>query len=419
MKESLGDVKLNFGDYLDIFRNWKKDKKVKEKELQKKEKELREKIVEFFDKKGKEWAGQYKGLKNKGIDILFEEAVFKEILKPKYENEKETKIIDKSTGEVISIFDSWKGFTGYFDKFFATRKNFYKDEAENGHGKSGQISTRIIDQNLKRFCDNILIFENLKEKIDFTEIEHNFGRSLSETFSLEFYNSCLLQDGINFYNKILGGETLENGEKLKGLNEIINKYRQDHKGEKPQFFKLLDKQILSEKEKFTDEIENEKEFLEILKSFYNSVEKKIKILQNLFKNFSKNQEYDFSQIYLSKEAFNTISRKWTFETEIFEEKLFEVLKTEKIISSSAKKKDGGYYFPDFISLSSIKFALEKSFTEKFWKERYYKSDENKKGFLELTNKENVWMKKRERIGEIMKRFFRKVYWQKKLTKSKI
>ena len=49
---------------------------------------------------------------------------------------------------------------------------------------------------------------------------------MQEVFSLGFYNRRLLQDGINKYNIILGGETLENGEKRKGLNECINLHKQ-------------------------------------------------------------------------------------------------------------------------------------------------------------------------------------------------
>ncbi len=229
-----------------------------------------------------------------------------------------------------------------------------------------------MDQNLKRFCDNILIFESIKEKIDFSEVEFNFGQSLSSIFSLDFYNSCLLQDGINVYNTLLGGKTLKNGEKLKGLNECINKYRQDNKGEKIPFFKLLDKQILSEYEKeIIDEIEGESDLLEVLKTFHQSAETKTIILRNLFTDFINNQEkYNLSEIHISKEALNTITHKWTNETEFLEKHIFEILKNKKI-TSSAKKKDGGYSFPDFIALEHIKNALEDIILEgNMWKERY-------------------------------------------------
>lgn len=369
VKEAFQDAVLSeLSGYLEIFKKWKNDKKAHEKELQKKESALRKEIGIFFDAHAKIWAQKYSGLKNKNIEILFEEAVFEKILKERFQGEEGTEIANEATGEKISIFGSWKGFTGYFGKFFETRKNFYKDD-----GTSSAISTRMIDQNLKRFCDNILIYEKIKEKVNFAEVEQIFGKSLSEIFSLEFYNSCLLQNGIDFYNKILGGETKENGEKVKGLNECINKFRQDHKGEKLQFFKPLDKQILSEKEKvLIDEIKDDDDLLETLQQFQKNSSKKITILRNLFGDFVNNQEkYNLSEIYLSRESLNTIAHKWTGETEKFEESLYLILKNAKQDSLSAKKKDTGYSFPDFIPLSFVKDALETISSEKFWKERYY------------------------------------------------
>jgi len=401
VNEALQNAVLSGLDgYLEIFKEWKlernsKVKKENGKKLQIKEKSLREEVVKFFDAQGEKWAKEYAGLKNKNIEILFEEAVFESVLKERYQNDSIQKngkilpveVLDESTGKIISIFSSWKGFSGYFTKFFATRRNFYKDD-----GTATALATRIIDQNLKRFCDNILIFEDAKEKkVDFSEVENNFGKSLSEIFSLELYNSCLLQGGIDFYNKILGGETKTSGEKLKGLNECIN-LRKQQTGEKLSFFKALDKQILSEKEAFLDGIQTDEEFLKVLKRFQAVVEEKTKNLKALFVDFVSYQEkYSLEQTYLSKEAFNTISHKWTNETEAFESNLFDVLKKAKIVSSSAKKKDGGYSFPDFIALSFLKESLEKVSIERFWKEKYYKNENDSlKGFLELTSKENIW-----------------------------
>ncbi|PIZ55915.1 hypothetical protein COY25_00030, partial [Candidatus Uhrbacteria bacterium CG_4_10_14_0_2_um_filter_41_7] len=235
--EALQDQKLDFKNYLELYRKYKADKKASGKLLINIEKDLRKEVVKLFDKQGEKWAKQYPGLKNKNIGVLFKEAVFTVILKERYGNEKETQILDESSGQLVSIFDSWKGFIGYFKKFHETRKNFYKDD-----GTSTALATRIIDQNLKRFCDNILIFESTKEKVDFSEVEISFGKPLSEVFTLEFYNTCFLQNGIDFYTKILGGETLQNGEKVKGLNECINLHKQKT-GEKLPFFKSLDKQI--------------------------------------------------------------------------------------------------------------------------------------------------------------------------------
>lgn len=380
--EALADISLSgLDEYLKLLKEWKVDKKNKEKQktLEKNQEKLREEIVGFFNTKAKSWAeNKYSdlGLKNKDTEILFEEGVFK-LLKHKYGKEKEAEILDEASGEMISIFHSWKGFVGYFDKFHATRKNFYKAD-----GTTTALATRIIDQNLKRFCDNLDVYESVKNKIVFSELEKELSAKLDNVFNLNYYNICVLQAGIDRYNEILGGKTEENGEKKKGMNELINKYRQDNKGEKVQFFKPLDKQILSEKEKFIPEIKDDRELLLSLKDFYQTSEEKINILKNLFGRFvSRNDDFSLNEIYLSKEAFNTISHKWTSETEVFEKALYEEMKADKSAGLKYEKEDNSYRFPNFIALSYIKNSLAKLKNEKFWKEKYYKAEEDQKGFL--------------------------------------
>jgi len=400
--ESLEGVSLSgLKNYFKILEHWRNNKKDKKKER------LRKEIVKCFNDTAKSWAiEKYKnlGLKKKDIGILFEEGVF-DLLKEKYGNEDDSFVKDEDgnflknkKGEKLSIFDEWKGFVGYFTKFQETRKNFYK-----GDGTETALATRIIDQNLKRFCDNLEDFKKLKNKIDFSEVEKNFGKTISDVFSLDFYNQCLLQKGIDSYNEIIGGKTLENGEKLKGINELINKYRQDNKGEKLPFLKLLDKQILSEKEKFSIGIENDDKLIEALKSFYKTAEEKTKILRDLFSDFvSHNENYDLSKTYLSKEALNTIAYKWASDTRKFEECIFEVINQKEIRewydSFRKDKKDpkigkdeNGYKFPNFITLRHIKNGLENiSSDERFWKGKYYKNDENKNDKRFLVGNENIW-----------------------------
>lgn len=370
--QSLQGKHLDFNQFYEIFKKFRLDKKDKilKKNLDDVMKSLRKSLVGFFNSNGKEWfenSFAHLELKNKNIDILFDEKVF-DILKELYGEEKEALLIDDATGELFSIFDQWKGFTGYFNKFHETRKNFYK-----GDGTSTALATRIIDQNLYRFADNIEIYETIKDKLDVREVEKFFEIKANEVFSINFYNQCFLQEGIDRYNDFLGGKTLENGEKIRGVNEIINKYRQDNKGEKLLFLKKLDKQILSGKEKFLDEIADEEEFINFIKDFYNNSNEKIKLLSYLLNRLaSQSGDYDLSGIFLTKEAYNTISYRWIEHTNNLDDQLYLVLKDKKFISNSAKKKEGGYSFPDFISLFDLKLALENLVDKnKFWKARYY------------------------------------------------
>lgn len=388
VKDSLKDVSLdNLDGYLEVFIEFRKDPKNKDnqKTLKNEEQKLRELIVRFFNRQAKGYADAHSFLKNKDVEIFFEESVF-ELLKEKFGEEENTKILNEAIGKEESIFDGFDKFTGYFTKFHETRRNFYKAD-----GTSTALATKIIDQNLKRFCDNLLAFKQAitGKNIDFTEVEKNFSISLTDFFVVDFYNSCLLQDGIDRYNKIIGGETLTSGEKLKGINEIINKYRQDNKGQKIPFLKTLDKQILSEKIIEVNEV-NKDNILSILDDFQKDVEERISRLKILIENFIQQKEdFDLTKVYFTKEAFNTISQRWTGETERFEEALYKQLKKNKVEGLTEDKKEGTYKFPDFIALLHIKLALEGEFlSDMSWKDRYYKTDENNEGIF--TQDTDIW-----------------------------
>jgi hypothetical protein len=406
IKESLSEKGLkDLGNYFEIYKEYRSNKKKyledkkkegakksldrSERKLSDSKKWLRKEILSLFNIKAEEWSEEnLTGSKViDGPDLLSQKQVF-EILKNKYGNIEETFITDPETGEKSSIFDGWKDFTGYFNKFFETRRNLYKDD-----GTATAIPTRIIDQNLDRFLENKIIWEEkIKNIIDVEstkEIEKETGLNKDEAFSVDHYNQCMLQTGIDKYNEFIGGKTLETGKKIKGVNEIINEYKQVNKDKKIPFLKKLDKQILSEKEKFLDEIEDEKELLQMLKGLYNVAREKFKTLANLLEDFFCNpQKYNLEEIYISKQAYNTISRMWTDNTDAWNENLHQTLKKDKIASSSDKKKDGTYNFKDFISLEYIKRSLENlEIKEGFWKDKYY---ENNLIPIKDRLKEDIW-----------------------------
>jgi len=403
--ESLRDIAFgNTGHYFNIFREWQdgkknkenlrrlqKDKKNKEnlRRLQKEEKILRKVITKRFDDYAKflvESQYSHLKLKNKDKEMLFEEGVFA-LLSDRYGSEEEAHLLNKETGEVVTLFDDWKGFTGYFKKFFETRKNFYTDD-----GKATAIATRAIDQNLRRFCDNILTFERLQGKIGCTEIEKCFGRSMRDIFSMDAYEKCVLQKGIDDYNRIIGGETLKNGEKKRGVNELVNEYRQNHKGEKLPFLKTLDKQILSEKEKMIFGMENIEQCMSALSKFHENAVEKMSILRNLLQSFvEQNEMFDMEKVYLSREALNTISHRWMSDGHSFESLLFDVFSAMKNKSAKYNKNDDSYSFPDFISFHHIRIAFEKNVDSvSFWKSRYYENadEEGNRGIL--SGDEGLW-----------------------------
>lgn len=381
IKDALKDFEFNnLKTYKSAFQAWQKNRKSKQAKdaLIKTESSLREEIVNRFEKTANAWATseRYKslGLKKEGIGMLFEAGVFK-LLKERFKGGKDT-VIDGN-----NIFDDWNKWTGYFKKFFETRKNFYKSD-----DTSTAIAYRIVNQNLRRFCENLQTFGAIRKKgISVVEVEKSFKVSCADIFSLGYYNACFLQDGIDAYNKIIGGEMRENNdEKIQGINELVNKYRQDNHGGKVPFLKMLDRQILSEKEAFIESIETDAELLGKLKDFYKNADAKMRTFRQLITSVALDYStYDLNKIYLSKEALERNANRWFANYESFERDLFaivaikqnkqeyELLRTHKN-DSKISDKDGKFFFPGFIKCAHIQQALQKQ-EGLVWKEKYYEN----------------------------------------------
>lgn len=354
------------------------------------EAELRQEVVDCFNKKANDWKREKYSelsLKQEGVEIFFKKNVF-DILKERYGTKEETIIVDDE-GRKFSIFDDWSGYAGYFDKFHETRKNFYKSD-----GIASALATRIVDQNLRRFYLNLKNVKLILSKIDLRDVELSLGISCESVFSLNFYCKCLLQDGIDIYNQILGGVLKQNGEKIIGINELVNKYNQNHKNDKLPFLKMLDKQILSEKEVFFNEIKDDQDLFVVLNAFRSTAEEKILMVSQLIADFVVNvNQYNLEKVYLSKEGVNTIMHKWMTNVALFEEVLFEILKQNKIEYETLRqkkdprieKKEGEVVFPNFIKIKHFKDALcdERLSKVLLWKERYYN------GVFVETNNDNI------------------------------
>ncbi|MBI3421019.1 MAG: hypothetical protein HY006_03065 [Candidatus Sungbacteria bacterium] len=390
IEDSLRDFKfVDLKVYKSALEIWQKDKKSKQAKdtLVRTEADLREEIVNCFEKTANTWvtSEQYKllGLKKEGIGILFEAGVFK-LLKERFKDEGDVTIGGNT------IFDDWNKWTGYFKKFFETRKNFYKSD-----DTSTAVAYRIVNQNLRRFCENMEVFKDVQIKgIDVSEVERNFGVSCADIFSLESYSICVLQIGIDNYNKIIGGKIRGKDKKIQGINELINKYRQDNPGKNIAFLKMLDKQIHSEKEAFIESIKTDAELIEKLRTFYQNADTKVQTFKKLIADIANDQSgYDLNKIYLSKEAIARNASRWFEGYESFERDLFEIvsekqnkqeyesLRTHKD-DSKISDKDGKLSFPDFIRCAHIRQALEKQ-KGRIWKERYYDEKNGIKDFQRI------------------------------------
>ncbi len=354
--DSLTDVTLqSLNGYESVYKEWQSNKKDKalSKKIEAKEKEIRKELVSLFDAKATDWINSFdtkKEIKKANHQFLFEPVVF-EILEQKYGDEPEAK---NSDGQ--SIFVSWDRWTAYFGKFFETRKNFYKDD-----GTATAVATRIVNGNLRRFCDNKIDFLKLKNKLDLSELETYLGQSISKFFEIKSYNQYLSQVGIDKYNEVIGGDK---GKKVKGINQLVNEYKQKT-GEKLPRLKQLDKQIGSAKEKFIIAIETDEELQDELGSLVEVVTEKVSLLDRSVKNLFKDTT-ELGGVYFRKEAINTISRRWFASYEKFETALAE----ELAVKYNKEKEE--YKLPDFINWRALKMAIEKlaSVDEPIWKNYY-------------------------------------------------
>ena len=291
IEQSFKDKKIDsylLNQYFELFKIKDKDDNQKKnfKTIQEK---LRKNIISFFDK-------------NK-LKRLFEKDLIKKDL-PNFVKEEDKKL--------ISEFDK---FTTYFIGFHENRKNIYSEEE-----KSTSIAYRIINQNLPRFINNIFAFE----KISKTSIFENFRElykkleeylnvnNISDIFKLDYFSNVISQTQIDVYNLVIGGKTLENGTKIKGLNEYINLYNQNQtdKRNKLPLLTILFKQILSYRNTISflpQQFENDNSVLNSIKEFYSNIEESIENIKNLISNL---KDFDLSKVYINNDTCLTgISQK--------------------------------------------------------------------------------------------------------------
>ena len=197
----------------------------------------------------------------------------------------------------LELINEFKSFTTYFAGFHQNRQNMYSDKA-----KSTSIAYRLIHENLPKFIDNIKVFNNIK---DIPEIAENIRQlckdfepcPIAEVFTLQYFNSVLTQPQIALYNAVIGGRS-EGENKIKGLNEYINLYNQSHKEPRLPKFKVLYKQILSDKEHLSwlpEQFSSDNELLSSIKKYYDSTTDSIKNLRVLIESIST---YDLTGLFL-------------------------------------------------------------------------------------------------------------------------
>ena len=223
-----------------------------------------------------------------------------------------------SEDEAKELVKEFWGFTTYFEGFHTNRKNMYTAEEE-----STAIAHRLVNENLPKFIDNMDVFKKAVAKpeiqANIEELYANFAaylnvESIQEMFLLDYYNMLLTQKQIDVYNAIIGGKTDEDHDvKIKGINEYINLYNQQHKNEKLPKLKVLFKQILSDRNAISwlpEEFNDDQEVLNAIKDCYERLSENVlgdKVLKSLLCSLG---DYNLDGIFVRNDAQLTdISQK--------------------------------------------------------------------------------------------------------------
>ena len=168
------------------------------------------------------------------------------------------------------------GFASYFAGYQENRRNIYSDQPQ-----STAAANRAVNENFPKFLRDSIIVAYIVERYPeiLSDAEKELapilnGRKLASLFDVQSYGTFLAQSGIESFNNVLGGYVTENGEKIRGLNEFINLYRQQHEEAREDRrlapLQPLYKQILSDRESASAVprmFENDSEVLASLEAF--------------------------------------------------------------------------------------------------------------------------------------------------------
>lgn len=275
--------KNSLGEYSSLY-SIKKRTEAQDKDFKEVRKNLRKQIADCFKKSPK--------FKN-----LFKQELIKSDLC----------LLMQCSDEERKLVEEFHNFTTYFTGFHENRKNMYSDEE-----KSTAIAFRLVHQNLPKFIDNIGVFnrvrnideiktgiENLQKHFE-TEELFKQGEKIENFFTLDYYCRLAVQSRIEIYNAILGGKTTEKGEKIQGLNELINLYNQQHKEPHLPKMKALFKQILSDSQAVSwieESFKSDDEVLSSINDFYDDL-KQNEIFGRTKELLTSVGSYELSKIYI-------------------------------------------------------------------------------------------------------------------------
>ncbi|NUM51774.1 MAG: type V CRISPR-associated protein Cas12a/Cpf1 [Flavobacteriales bacterium] len=419
--------KIDFALYFEEY------KKGKEKKVDTFENTIRNELGKAFEKTANNFAesvGEGKGIpifkKNKGkhvgvayltqsgilkyieknIKLLVTESEIKEFIDEKEITNTKGKKEIKRTGHLVVL----SSFFTYFSGFNQNRENYYVTKEE----KATAVATRIVHENLPKFCDNAVQFygSRKEEYLGALEFLKNNNRTtkikdaetntmidakaiVEDWFNIERFSTCLAQSEIEGYNKVIGH-----------YNLLINLYNQAKKTEDKSFknlqpFKTLFKQIgCGEKKalffelKFDTKEEQQKanensdaplnlqETIELIskagkKYFQKSTNDSDVTIYSLI-DWLKNNT-DWNGVYWSKSAVDKVSNKYFANWHEIKDRIQKVLESKekeqkellRSVASFDKKREEQLKINDAVELS-ILFSVLNQTSEESWSKSFFK-----------------------------------------------
>lgn len=239
----------------------------------------------------KEICGYFK--KNEKYKLLNKKELIRDELKPWI----------AGLNEDLFFSDDFNNFTTYFTGYNSNRMNLYSEE-----GKSTAIVYRLIDENLPKYLDNYRIWYRIDDT--FVQKEMNkiakelLGQNieLDEFLSDKNYICTLTQKNIDQYNLLIGG-IKEEKKQISGLNGFINEFNQKHPEHKIPKFKMLYKQLLSDREEISwidSKYENASELLEDVGSFAERYFGSNAIIDDIVSSYKLLKDANMQKIYVQK-----------------------------------------------------------------------------------------------------------------------
>ncbi|MBR6436064.1 MAG: type V CRISPR-associated protein Cas12a/Cpf1, partial [Thermoguttaceae bacterium] len=390
------------------------------KELEKNQKNLRAAIAKAF-KTSPSFKKRYG---DKYLKKLFGKELITKLLE-EYWNEYHPFSDESDEKEARKARKAFSKFTTYFTGLHENRKNIYSADKE---GVS--IPWRIVNENFPKFWRNMQTFEKIKKEcpkliaeaenvlkpiLDNCPLKDNC--QLEDLFSIDFFSLVMTQKGIDFYNQVLGGvsETMD-GEKQKGLNEVINHWNQQQKDQHPGFT-LLYKQILSDRQSSSFTYNLFKDDSALLNAVYNFYKpndtQKDKQTENIQDVINKTvdllkgiKNYDPSRVYIGADNITEISNQlfgsWSYIRDLISANADKQTSNLTKISERDKKSkqitEAKYYDLKYIE-KLVSDAAETSVTPQkksileYWSELDDMQSRIKDSFNKF--KTNVFQKKNE------------------------